>query len=301
VRRVCGADTEGPWKQRPAFRVPLPSGGFLDTGPRALVMGVLNVTPDSFSDGGRFVAPDRAVQHGREMAEAGADIIDVGGESTRPGSEPVPAEEEMRRVVPVIEELAAEVDVTISIDTQKARVAEAAIEAGARLINDVSALRADPDMAPLAAERGVAVCLMHMRGSPKTMQDNPTYDEVVGDVRRWLEGRIEFAAASGIGRERILVDPGFGFGKTPRHNLELMRRLHELHGLGCPILVGASRKSTIGLVLNAGPEGRLYGTLATVACAVMAGCHAVRVHDVRPAMDVVLVSEAIRRGMRWEP
>jgi len=301
VRRVCGADTEGPWKQRPAFRVPLPSGGFLDTGPRALVMGVLNVTPDSFSDGGRFVAPDRAVQHGREMAEAGADIIDVGGESTRPGSEPVPAEEEMRRVVPVIEELAAEVDVTISIDTQKARVAEAAIEAGARLINDVSALRADPDMAPLAAERGVAVCLMHMRGSPKTMQDNPTYDEVVGDVRRWLEGRIEFAAASGIGRERILVDPGFGFGKTPQHNLELMRRLHELHGLGCPILVGASRKSTIGLVLNAGPEGRLYGTLATVACAVMAGCHAVRVHDVRPAMDVVLVSEAIRRGMRWEP
>ncbi len=289
------------WHERPAFRIPLPSGKVLDTQRRALVMGVLNVTPDSFSDAGRYFCRELAVEHGRQMAASGADIVDVGGESTRPGSEPVSAEEEKRRALPVIEELAADGGATISIDTQKAEVARAALDAGAQVINDVSALRADPEMAALAAERRVPVCLMHMQGSPKTMQVNPTYHEVVSEVIQWLAQRVEFAASRGIERERLLVDPGFGFGKTPQHNLELLRRLHELHALRCPVVVGTSRKSTIGAILNADMGERLYGTLASVACAVMAGCHVVRVHDVRPALDVVRVCEAIRQGMRWRP
>ena len=295
------ADSSAPWRPRPTFRVPLPSGGALETGRRMLVMGVLNVTPDSFSDGDKFLRPGPAVAHARDMVAAGADIVDVGGESTRPDSDPVAAQEEAGRVVPVIGELASETCVPISIDTQKARVAEAALDAGAQIINDVSALRTDPEMAALAAERGVPICLMHMQGTPKTMQNEPAYDEVVGDVIRWLGERIEFAAAAGIGRDRMLVDPGFGFGKTPQHNLELLRRLHELHVLGYPLLVGTSRKSTLGLVLDAEPERRLYGTLATVACAAMSGCHVVRVHDVGPALDVALTCEAIREGMGWEP
>ena len=281
------------------MRIELPSGASLDTRPRALVMGAINVTPDSFSDGGRFFRPDAAAALGRDMVAAGADIVDVGGESTRPGSDPVSADEEKRRVLPVIEELTAESGVPISIDTQKAEVAAAALDVGAQIINDVSALRSDPDMAHLAAERGVPVCLMHMQGTPRNMQQNPTYGEVVGDVKAWLEERVAFAVEAGIKRDKIIVDPGFGFGKTPQHNLELLRRLHELHSLGCAVLVGTSRKSTLGIVLNAGPDERLHGTLATVACAVMAGCHAVRVHDVGPALDVVLVCEAISRGMRW--
>jgi len=230
------------------------------------------------------------------MAAAGADVIDVGGESTRPGSEPVSAAEEKRRVLPVIKELVGSIHVPLSIDTQKAEVAAAALEAGAQIINDVSALRTDPEMAPLAAERGAPVCLMHMQGTPKTMQQNPTYAEVVSEVKAWLGRRVAFALEAGIARESILVDPGFGFGKTPQH---LLRRLHELHELGCPVLVGTSRKSTIGVVLDAPAEERLYGTLATVACAVMSGCHMVRVHDVKPALEVVLVCEAVRQGMRW--
>jgi len=288
-----------PWRERPPFRMSLPSGKVLDTGPRPLVMGVLNVTPDSFSDGGRFYSRQRAVQHARQMAAAGADVIDVGGESTRPGSEPVSAAEEKRRVLPVIKELVGSIHVPLSIDTQKAEVAAAALEAGAQIINDVSALRTDPEMAPLAAERGAPVCLMHMQGTPKTMQQNPTYGEVVSEVKAWLGRRVAFALEAGIAREGIFIDPGFGFGKTPQHNLELLRRLHELHELGCPVLVGTSRKSTIGVVLDAPAEERLYGTLATVACAVMSGCHMVRVHDVKPALEVVLVCEAVRQGMRW--
>ena len=296
------ADNEcAAWRPLPEFSVPLPGGGALETGRRTLVMGILNVTPDSFSDGGRFFRPDLAVQQALDMVADGADMVDVGGESTRPGSGPVTAREETRRVVPVIEELAAQTSVPISIDTQKAPVAEAALDAGARIINDVSALRTDPDMARLAAERRVPVCLMHMQGTPKMMQKDPTYGEVVGDVIRWLGERIEFAEAAGIGRDSILVDPGFGFGKTAQHNLELLRRLHELHALGCPVLVGTSRKSTLGAVLSAEPDRRLYGTLATVACAAMSGCHVVRVHDVAPALDVVRTCEAIREGMGWEP
>jgi len=288
-----------PWTARPEVRIELPSGASLDSGPRALVMGIINVTPDSFSDRGRFFRPDAAAALGRDMVGAGADIIDVGGESTRPGSDVVPADEEKRRVLPVIEELAAETGVPVSIDTRKAEVAAAALDAGAQMINDVSALRDDPDMASLAAERAVPICLMHMQGTPKTMQESPVYGEVVGEVKAWLEERVACATEAGVRRDRIIVDPGFGFGKTPQHNLELLRRLHELRELGCAVMVGTSRKSTLGVVLDAEPDERLYGTLATIACAVMSGCHIVRVHDVGPALDVVRVCEAIGRGISW--
>ncbi|NLW51020.1 MAG: dihydropteroate synthase [Candidatus Brocadiaceae bacterium] len=278
----------------------LPSGRVLDTGERPLVMGVLNVTPDSFSDGGQFLAPESALAQARRMCAEGADIIDIGGESTRPGSEPVSADEEMRRVLPVVEALAASSDVPISIDTQKAAVAAAALEAGAQIINDTSALRTDPDMAAVAARADAALVLMHMQGTPRTMQADPAYGEVVADVKAWLAERLERATAAGIPPDRLIVDPGFGFGKTLLHNLELLRRLGELHGLGRPLLVGTSRKSMLGAILKARAGERLSATLATVACAVMAGCHIVRVHDVRPALEVVKVCEAVRRGARYE-
>ena len=285
------------WADRPSFRIELPGGRTLDCGASPLVMGVINVTPDSFSDGGRFFRREDALAQGRQMAREGADVIDVGGESTRPGSDPVGAEEEKRRVLPLVEALAAEFDVPVSIDTQKAEVAEAALDAGAAIVNDVSALRTDPEMAPLVAERSVPVCLMHMLGTPKTMQENPTYDEVVSDVIGWLSQRIAFSVEVGIEARRIIVDPGIGFGKTVQHNLELLRRLNEFQVLGRPVLIGTSRKSMLGAVLGLGPDERLNGTLATVACAVMAGCHIVRVHDVGPAKEVVAVCEAIRKGV----
>jgi dihydropteroate synthase len=289
-----------PWVGRPAFRLTLPSGRTIELGPRPLVMGILNVTPDSFSDGGLFFDEGTAVDHARLMAEEGADILDVGGESTRPGSDPVPAEEEMRRVVPVIRRLRGECGVSVSVDTQKAAVAEAALDAGAEVINDVSALRTDPDMPRLAAERRTPVVLMHMQGTPKTMQHEPTYGEVVREVGEWLERRLHGALASGLEPEQIIVDPGIGFGKTLQHNLEILRRLGELHRLGRPVLVGPSRKSMIGMVLDAPADHRLHGTLAAVAAAVLAGCHIVRVHDVAPAREVVAVCEAIRRGESYE-
>ncbi len=288
--------TDAPWRPRPLFRLDLPSGGALDMGPRPLVMGILNVTPDSFSDGDCFFALANAVEHGRQMVLEGADIIDVGGESTRPGSDALPPEEEKNRVLPIIKELAAEVRVPISIDTQKAEVAEAALDAGAQIINDVSALRTDPDMAAVAAERGAPVVLMHMHGEPKSMQKDPVYGDVVGEVRDWLAERIEHAVSCGISEDRLIVDPGFGFGKRLEHNLELLRCLHELHGLGRPVMVGTSRKSMLGMILDVPADERLAGTLATVACAAMSGCHMVRVHDVRPALEVVKVCEAVRQG-----
>ena len=285
------------WAERPPWHVELPGGDTLSREAGTLLMGIVNVTPDSFSDGGRFFDYEDAVAGGQRLCEEGADIIDVGGESTRPGSEPVPEQKEKERVIPVIEALEARTDTPISIDTQKAAVAEAALDAGASLVNDVSALRTDPDMAGLVADRGVPVCLMHMQGTPKTMQKNPSYDDVVTDIASWLQQRVDLAVEKGIDEQKIIVDPGFGFGKTVQHNLEIMRRLDELHGIGAALLIGTSRKSTLGAVLDAEPDERLYGTLATVACAAMCGCHVVRVHDVKPAREVLKVCEAMRKGI----
>jgi dihydropteroate synthase len=275
-------------------------------GERTYIMGILNVTPDSFSGDGLLAQAgerevvDLAVARAREMVAGGADLLDVGGESSRPGSDPVPLEEELRRVIPVIERLSKEVDVPLSIDTCKAEVARQAIAAGASMVNDISALRFDPEMAPVVARAGVPVVLMHMKGTPKTMQQDPHYDDVVAEVIAFLQERIAFAVGAGIGRDQIIVDPGFGFGKTVQHNLEILRRLGEMRVLGRPILIGTSRKSTIGKVLGDLPvEERLEGTAATVALAIAAGADFVRVHDVRPMARVARMADAIVRG--WEP
>lgn len=254
-------------------------------------MGILNVTPDSFSDGGRFLSPDAAVERALAMEKEGADIIDVGGESSRPGAEPVPVEEELRRVLPVLERLRGKLRIPISIDTTKAEVAEAALRAGASIVNDISALRFDPAMAPLVAKFGAGLVLMHMLGTPKTMQQAPHYEDVVTEVRDFLAERAQYAQSQGIPREAIAVDPGIGFGKTVEHNLELLRRLPELVELGFPVLVGPSRKSFIGAILGLGVEERLEGTLAACAVAVVRGADILRVHDVkevRRAADLAL-------------
>jgi dihydropteroate synthase len=258
----------------------------------ARVMGVVNVTPDSFSDGGEFLDPERAIAHGRELAAEGANILDVGGESTRPGAEAVGAEEELRRVAPVVEGL-AEGEVPVSIDTSKLSVAEAALDAGAEIVNDVTALRAEPELAALCAERDSEVVMMHMLGEPRTMQEDPTYDDVVDDVKAFLAERIEFATAEGIEEERIWVDPGIGFGKTVEHNLELLRRLGELAELGRPIVVGTSRKSFIGKLTGAPVDRRLGGTIASSVVALASGAEVLRVHDVGPVREAVTVAEAI--------
>ena len=260
---------------------------------RPLIMGILNVTPDSFSDGGRYAGAAAAIARGVEMARDGADLIDIGGESTRPRSAPVPVEEELRRVLPVIAGLSGAVRVPLSIDTSKAQVASRAIEAGAGLINDVTALRGDPAMARTAARGRAAVILMHMRGIPQTMQRAPHYRDVVEDVAGFLRQAAARAEAAGIARQRILLDPGLGFGKTARHNLVLLRALERLMALGYPVVVGPSRKSFIGETLEAPIEARLAGTLACVARACAAGAHVVRVHDVRAARDVVRMLDAI--------
>ncbi len=263
-----------------------------------LVMGVLNVTPDSFSDGGRFAARDAAVAHAIEMVEAGAAMIDVGGESTRPGSQPVPENEQIRRVVPVIEEITRRgVDVTVSIDTTRAAVARAALDAGACLVNDISAGRDDAGMFPLVAARGTPIVLMHMRGTPATMQDNPTYDDVTRETIEFLRERIAVAEQAGVAPHRVLVDPGIGFGKTMDHNLELLRRQSELGALGRPVVIGASRKGFIGRITNEPePSRRLFGTAACVAWSVANGAAIVRVHDVGAMNQAVRMTEAIRSG-----
>lgn len=273
---------------------------FLDIarrGERTLVMGILNVTPDSFSDGGRYLCAEAAIARGEAMAAEGADLIDVGGESTRPGASPISAQEELDRVLPVISGLAARVAIPISIDTTKAEVATAAVGAGAAMVNDVSAMTFDAGMADAVARLGVPVCLMHMRGEPRTMQIAPTYGDVVSEVRDWLAARVEAAVAAGVRPERIVVDPGFGFGKTVEHNLTLVRRLREIASLGYPVLLGVSRKSTIGAVLGgAPPDERLEGTAAAVAIGIANGAAIVRVHDVREMVRVVRVADAIVRG-----
>jgi dihydropteroate synthase len=256
-------------------------------------MGILNVTPDSFSDGGRFFGPVYATRHAVQLAADGADILDVGGESTRPGSDPVPVDEEIRRVVPVIERLAEEVPgVPISVDTRKAEVAIAAISAGATVVNDVSA-GGDPAMFDVVRELDAAIVLMHMKGEPKTMQQAPSYADVVGEVRDHLRERVEAAAFAGIDPERIAIDPGIGFGKDLEHNLELMRRLDALLDLGRPVVVGPSRKRFIGAILDLPEEERDEGTVGAVCWMVSKGAHAARVHDVRTVARAVRVVDAI--------
>ncbi|MHB8894211.1 MAG: dihydropteroate synthase [Candidatus Geothermincolia bacterium] len=264
----------------------------LEVGGRTLVMGIVNVTPDSFSDGGQFYDLEAARLHALEMAAAGADIIDIGGESTRPGADPVTAEEEERRTVPLIESLAAEIDVPISIDTYKASIAEKALDAGASIVNDVSALRMDGDLAPLIAQRRVPVIIMHMQGEPRNMQENPTYDDVVGDISRFLLERAAYAVELGVDEGSIMIDPGIGFGKTVEHNLEILRRLEELRSLGYPVVLGTSRKRFIGSVLGRDVGDRTMGTAATVAFAIARGVDIVRVHDVREMIEVVKMADA---------
>jgi dihydropteroate synthase len=264
----------------------------------AKLMGVVNVTPDSFSDGGLFLDPGAAIDHGRGLAAEGADVLDVGGESTRPGAEAVIAEEELLRVLPVVEAL-ADGGVPVSIDTSKLPVAEAALDAGATMVNDVTALRGDPELAGLCGDRGCDVLLMHMRGTPRTMQDNPTYEDVVDDVKALLSERIEFALSEGIDEARITVDPGIGFGKTVDHNLELLRRLGELRDLGRPICVGTSRKSFIGKITGRPTDQRLGGTVASCVLAYANGAELLRVHDVREVREALTVAEAILGTREW--
>lgn len=264
---------------------------------RVHVMGIVNVTRDSFSDGGLYLDPEAAVARARAMAAEGATIIDIGGESTRPGAEPVSADEEMRRVLPVLEKL-KEGGLVLSIDTSKASVARSALKMGAHIVNDVTALGGDSAMAATVAEFGAGVVLMHMQGTPRTMQINPTYGDVVADVAAFFESRRALALRAGITDAQIVFDPGIGFGKTVEHNLILLRRLSEFQRLGRPILAGPSRKSFIGTVLDLDVNERLEGTAAAVAAAVLAGASIVRVHDVRAMLRVVRLSEAIRRSVR---
>ncbi|MFP5225689.1 MAG: dihydropteroate synthase [Actinomycetota bacterium] len=264
---------------------------------RPKIMAIINATPDSFSDGGRFLDPSVAIEHGLRCLEQGADILDIGGESTRPQAEPVSAEEEIRRVIPIIEGLASR-NTLISIDTTKPRVAEAALRAGAGFINDVSGGR-DPDMLALAAKHEVPICLMHMRGTPETMQQSPRYTDVVKEVYEYLATRAEAALDAGIARDSIVVDPGIGFGKTADHNLRLLAELETFTRLGYQVLVGTSRKSFIGKTLGDLPvDDRLEGSLATVALAIWAGVSIVRVHDVRETRRVVDIVHAVREAGR---
>jgi dihydropteroate synthase len=268
--------------------------GRLDFSAGCLVMGILNVTPDSFSDGGQFLDPGAAAEHGVRMASQGAVVIDVGGESTRPGSKPVPPAEQIRRTVPVIEVLAERIDVPISIDTTDFEVARAALLAGASILNDITAL-ADDRMAELAAQQQVPVILMHMQGTPATMQAEPRYGDVVAEVRDFLVARAERAVALGVPKERVFIDPGIGFGKTLEHNLLLLRNLDKLVATGYRVLVGPSRKGFLGRITGREkPEDRVFGTAAVVAHCVTAGVSVVRVHDVPEMADVVRVTRAIR-------
>jgi dihydropteroate synthase len=256
------------------------------------LMGVVNVTPDSFSDGGLFLDADAAVAHGERLAREGATILDVGGESTRPGAEPVSEAVELERVVPVVERLVAAQPGQVSIDTSKLAVAEAALDAGAAIVNDVTAFRAAPELAGLVADRGAACCLMHMQGEPRTMQADPRYDDVVGEVRDFLERRLAFAVGEGVREEKVWLDPGIGFGKTVEHNLELLRRLDEICAIGRPVVVGTSRKGFLGRITGR-PEGdRLAGTIATNVIALERGAAIFRVHDVRELADALAVAAA---------
>jgi len=272
----------------------------LRLGERTLIMGVINATPDSFSGDGLAGDVGAMVARGEEMAAQGADVLDIGGESTRPGSDPVDAETEIARVLPVIEGLSDLVEAPLSIDTCKSEVARAALGAGATMINDVSGLRFDAGMAGLAARRGVPVVVMHMQGAPRTMQDHPHYEDLMGEIAAHLRESVNLAERAGVPRHQVVIDPGFGFGKTVNHNLEIVRRLRELKSLGQGVVLGPSRKSTIGKVLGLPPHERLEGTLAVLALAVANGVDIVRVHDVRAALRAVRMADAVVRGWAGE-
>jgi len=272
------------------------SGNVLDLDVKTRIMGVLNVTPDSFSDGGQYFETHTAIERGITMAREGADIIDVGGESTRPYSQKITAKEELDRVIPVIEALGKELAIPISIDTCKGEVAQAALSAGASMINDISALRFDPDMASIAAEAGVPVILMHMKGMPATMQKNPTYGDLIPEIFDFLEDAIARSVSAGIKRDLIIVDPGIGFGKTFDHNLKIIKELSRFAALESPILLGTSNKAFIGHILGKEAHERDTGTMATVAYGVINGAHIVRVHHVRKAVETVRMVEAIKKG-----
>lgn len=258
-------------------------------------MGILNVTPDSFSDGGRYLDVQQAVAHAETMIAEGATLIDVGGESSRPGASPVSVDEELARVVPVIDALADTVDVFISVDTSKAKVAQCALEAGAHIVNDITALSGDPDMAVVVAEMEAGVVLMHMNGTPRTMQQAPEYEDVVNEIHAWLKKKIQNAEAHGIAAERIIIDPGIGFGKTTAHNLQLLKRLSEFQVLNRPLLIGTSRKSFIGNILDVPVTERVEGTAATVCWAIAHGADIVRVHDVKANVRAAQMTDALYR------
>jgi dihydropteroate synthase len=270
-------------------------GRVIELGEKTAVMGIVNVSPDSFYDGGKHVSVAGAVEHGLKLAGEGADLLDVGGESTRPGAEPLSADEEQRRVLPVIEALASRCDLPVSVDTYKAEVARRALEAGALMVNDISGLRFDPEMAGVVAAAGAGLVVMHMRGEPRTMQKDPSYDNLMAEIISQLHHSLRTAEEGGLSREQVIVDPGIGFGKTLDHNLHLVRHLSELRILGRPILVGPSRKSFLGAVGGLPPEERLEGTLAAVSLAVSMGAHVVRVHDVRSVKRAVQVADAVCR------
>jgi dihydropteroate synthase len=270
---------------------------------RPLLMGIVNVTPDSFFDGGQFCDPERAVAHAMRLVAEGVDLLDIGAESTRPGARPVDAQEERRRLLPVVAAVAKAVSVPISVDTSKAEIARAAIDAGAVMINDVTALRGDKDMVDVVAVAGVGLVLMHVQGTPETMQEAPHYDDVVGEIAGFLAERARFAMDHGVPQDRIVLDPGIGFGKTLNHNLDLLANLHAFTKLGFPLLVGPSRKGFIGQLTHQSVDARAWGTAGVVALAVQQGANILRIHDVGPMRDVVSVAVAVARRMptaAWE-
>jgi dihydropteroate synthase len=271
--------------------------GAFDFTKRTAVMGILNVTPDSFSDGSRYLDKGLAVEHACRMAEEGADIVDIGGESTRPGSEAVPLDEELKRVIPVIEAITAKTGVPVSIDTYKAEVARRAIDAGASVVNDISGLRFDPGMAKIVAESKVPLILMHIRGTPRDMQKSPGYEALIPEIMDYLRASIRMAEEAGVDGSNIVIDPGIGFGKTSEHNLLILKDLAEFEALGKPILVGVSRKAFIGRILaDAAPDQRLEGSAAAVSIAIMNGANIIRVHDVKEMAKAAKVADAIKRG-----
>ena len=283
--------------RRKVYRVKLPSRTLV-LGSRTLIMGVLNVTPDSFSDGGKFLQPERAVEHAFEMEKAGADLLDIGGESTRPGSQGTAADEELARILPVLECLQGKLKIPISIDTRKSEVAEAAIKAGAQIINHISGLKQDPRMGEIAARHGVPLILMHMRGEPATMQKGPFARNVMQDVTRGLRASVALARKAGVAKTQIILDPGIGFGKSFEQNYEILRQLPELAKLGYPLLVGTSRKGFLGATLAQGapavpPDQRLWATAATVTASILGGAHIVRVHDVPEMVEVARTADCI--------